>query len=203
MPNLPVRVVVLADFNAANLVALLNTHASAPLVAARTTSFDAFESDTAAPSGDMPEDEVAVVWTRPDTISAACATLTRGGVVPPNDALADVDAFVQRLERLRHRCHRIIVMTWTPPPVSAAFGSMAMAEHGGLNNAVMRMNLRLAERLVDLTGVVVLDAATWLTGSRTPAEAKLWYWPRSHSATTCFAAPPRRSSRPCAPGEET
>ena len=175
MPNRPVRVVVLADFNAANFAALLSAGDGMPLVEARAMSFDTFESDAPASNAGTSDDEVAIVWTRPDTTSAACAVLAQGGVASSSDALADVDAFAQRIDRLRHRCSRIIVMTWTPPRVSAAFGSMAMAENGGLSNVVMRMNLRLAERAAGLPGVVLLDGAAWTTGSRTPAEAKLWY----------------------------
>jgi FkbH-like protein len=89
--------------------------------------------------------------------------------------MSDVDEFVARIERLRDRCSRVVVMTWGVPRLSAAFGALAMKEGVGLANVVMRMNLRLAERVDDLPGVVLLDASAWMDAEPTPEEAKLWY----------------------------
>jgi FkbH-like protein len=168
------RAVVLADFNAANFAAYLTQEKAEPQMVATAGSMGDLGADH-LPALDAGPVDVAILWTRPDAVSAAFAGLTQRGVVDVSDVTADVDDFVERLQRLRERFTRIIVMTWVAPHLNSAFGSLAMKERVGASNVLMRMNLRLAERLETMPGVVLLDATAWMGGERTPEEAKLWY----------------------------
>jgi FkbH-like protein len=162
------RALILADFNAANFAAHLTGDAAEPTIAV-----------TVGPIGDVEaapgQHDVAIVWMRAQAVSPAFARLVDQGVAELPEVMSDVDEFVARIERLRDRCSRVVVMTWGVPRLSAAFGALAMKEGVGLANVVMRMNLRLAERVDDLPGVVLLDASAWMDAEPTPEEAKLWY----------------------------
>jgi FkbH-like protein len=163
-----VRALVLADFNAANFAAHLAGDTGEPQVAVTVGAIGDL-------GGDPDQHDVAIVWMRAQAMSPAFAALVDRGVVVLSDVMRDVDAFVARIERLRDRCSRVVVMTGGVPRLSAAFGALAMKEGVGLANVVMRMNLRLAERVDDLPGVVLLDASAWMDAEPTPEEAKLWY----------------------------
>src|ERR1700683_2936555 len=148
-----VRVLVLADFNAANFAAHL-THDTTepPVVATAGTLGDvgadpSVSGESADRAGSDAGHDVAIVWTRPEAISTALAGLVDHGVAVLADVMRDVDEFVARLARLRGQYARVVVMTWRVPRVSGAFGAIAMKEGMGLANVVMRMNLRLAERV--------------------------------------------------------
>jgi hypothetical protein len=160
---------VLADFNAANFAARLTRDTAAPRLVARAHAWDLRAQ---APTGD---DAVTIVWTRPEAISPAFRRLCDEGTSDIRAILEDVDCFADQVDALRGRSARLVVCTWAVPPLVQAFSGHAMRNGIGLANAVLRMNLRLAERLDDGPDVTLLDAATWIGPVRTPEEAKLWY----------------------------
>ncbi len=168
----PIGVRILADFNAANLAAYLTQDLSAPRVTATSAPMGVLtpEQMSAAPVAD-----IAVVWTRPEAVSGAYAELLHLGLTDLPAVLEDVDAFADRVRVAAGRFGRVILATWLPPRLSVAFPSVAMKENLGAANVLARMNLRLAERVQSLPGVILLDASRWMDPERTPEEAKLWY----------------------------
>lgn len=173
MSNEAIRAVVIADFNAANFAAYLTNSDAEPAV--RATAATHGGSGWRDALQDAAGQQLAVVWTSPGAISPAFAELVERGAAPIAAILDDVDEFAERLEKLAGRIPQVLVMTWTVPRFAAAFGSLAMREGAGLTNVVMRMNLRLAERLEGIRGALLIDASTWIGRQRTPEEAKLWY----------------------------
>ncbi len=108
-------------------------------------------------------------------MSPAFSHLVDGRPAELSDVFADVDRFAAHLAELATRSARLIVMTWIVPRLSHAFSALAMRQGVGLRNVVMRMNLRLAERVDEMPGVVLIDASGWIAEDRSPEEAKLWY----------------------------
>ncbi|MCC7124229.1 MAG: HAD-IIIC family phosphatase [Acidobacteria bacterium] len=168
MRSTPLRAVVIADFTAANLAACLTHDEATPLVDAVAISY-------ASLGAELPSGDVAVVWTRPETVSAAFASHLRSGDGDTTAMLRDVDGFIELLSRLRPRFAHLLVVSWLPPRLSELWPSLAMQHDIGISTLVMRMNLRLAEGLMAVPGAVLLDAARWRSVDRTAEEAKLWY----------------------------
>lgn len=169
------RALILADFNSANLAAYLTHDTEHPRVEV-----------CAAPLGDIgpaihsvgetsDRYDVGIVWTRPEGVSPSLARLANTGDVALTEVLADVDEFAATLARLCERCARVIVVSWQPPRLGRAFSAVAMKGGTGLSNVVMRMNLRLAERIDRMEGVTCLDSATWMQSPDGPLDSRLWY----------------------------
>jgi FkbH-like protein len=168
---------VIADFNAANLAAYLTHDPTLPRMVVDAVPFgvDGSQALDATGGPDAPRCELAVVWTRPEAVSASLARLAERGEPGLPAILDEVNAFADFVGRLRSRCAHVMVATWQPPRIGRAFGGLSMREGVGLTNAVMRMNLRLAERIDTLPGVTLLDSTAWTAGEHTETDAKLWY----------------------------
>ncbi|MCC7009040.1 MAG: HAD-IIIC family phosphatase [Acidobacteria bacterium] len=175
--------VVLADFNAANLASLLTRDAGSPVIDARSAGPSAAAWTEAQ---DEAHADVAVVWTRPERVSPAYDALLTRGDGRLTDILHDVDAFGGELKRLRDRSGRLIVMSWSLPPLGRAFGALALSPRGGAAHALLHMNLRLSELVAALPGVVLLDSSRWMPAERRPDEAKLWYAAKIPFGTDVF-----------------
>lgn len=169
----PLRVAIVADFTAANLAAYLTHDERAPKVVAHAERFTGTFASNDATQADGPD--ATVVWTRAEAISPAYATALAAGTARVDEVLADVDRFAEDIGRLAARGGRVIVMNWSAPRLATAIGSIALREGVGLLNVLLRMNLRLAERLDAVPGVVVLDTSAWVGSTRSAEEAKLWY----------------------------
>jgi FkbH-like protein len=178
--------VVVADFNAANFAACLAQEQPAPSLSAALIPYERLAAGAGVPGGD-----IAVVWTRPEAVSAAYAAWVSRGSGRVDDVLIEVDHFASRVGSLRDRFAHLIVIGWMPPALNEAFASLAMRDGCGLSNLTMRMNLRLAECLGSIPGALLLDAGGWRHVERSPEEAKLWYAAKVPYRTEVF----RRAAR--------
>lgn len=120
--------------------------------------------------------DFVVVWTRPEAVCSAFKRLLDGHAVATESILAEVDQYANLLATLRERTQFVLVPTWTLVPPRRHFALMAMQDGVGIDNTLMRMNLRLAEQLDQLPGLYILNAQDWLTGAGKGAfHPKLWY----------------------------
>ena len=117
----------------------------------------------------------AVVWTRPERVSASFAERLRGATVSDEAILAEVDAFAAMLGEAAAAVRFVIVPTWTLPPHRRGLGMLDLRP-GGLSATLARMNLRLSDALAKASNVAILDAARWVgAAGRDAYSAKLWY----------------------------
>jgi FkbH-like protein len=120
--------------------------------------------------------DFVVVWTRPETVSSAFKNLLDGHVVAVESILAEVDHYASLVAGLRDRTQFVLVPSWVLAPPRRCFAPMAMQDRVGIDNILMRMNLRLTEQLANIPGLYVLNAQDWMaTAGKAAFNPKLWY----------------------------
>jgi FkbH-like protein len=112
--------------------------------------------------------DAAFVWTRPERVSPAFAELTAFKPFRLEEALEDVDRFADALLAAAERLP-VFVASWVLPPWRRGLQATALRHESGVSNVLMRLNLRLAERVEGQRNVVLLDAAWWLATCEAPA----------------------------------
>src|SRR5262249_54976199 len=93
-----------------------------------------------------------------------------------DDILAEVDSFAEIIRRVSDSVPTIIVPSWTAANAGRGWGTLDLSSESGISATLMRMNLRLCERLREDRRVVLLDAQRWLTGGRAGSYSpRMWY----------------------------
>jgi FkbH-like protein len=119
--------------------------------------------------------DFALTWTRPETAVPAFARLLANEAVTDEELRADVDAFVQLLQRGAAGWRALFVPTWTQPPAQRGLG-LIDGRPGGAAWALATMNLRLMERLATVANAFVLDAQRWaVAGGRGGQNPRAWF----------------------------
>ncbi len=169
---------VISDFNADNLAALLSNDPELPMVEARSAPYgqvyQALMGEDPAMWGGDPD--FAVVWTRPEGVVRSFAAALEYERVGVEQALQEVDQYADLLLGIKERVSYAFIPTWTLPGYHRGYGLLNMKEGLGLANLLMRMNLRLAERLEPAGNLYLLDARPWIEAAgRQAYPPKLWY----------------------------
>lgn len=180
---------VISDFNADNLAALLNNAPEPPGVEVRTAPFgqvyQALMGEDPALWGGDPD--FAVIWTRPEGVVPSFAAALEYERVGLEQALQEVDQYAELLLGIKERVKYAFIPTWTLPGYHRGYGLLNMKEGLGLANLLMRMNLRLAERLEPAGNLYLLDAQPWIeTAGRQAYSPKLWYMGKIGFSTEVF-----------------
>ncbi len=170
------RAVLLADFNTAALAAALGADTSAPRLEAVSGPFGQTVAALETRELDCwkaPAD-VAVVWTRPESVNGAFAAALDGHPPDLPAMLEEVDAFAGRLAAARDRAGIVLAVAWALRPDDRAHGIHALRHGVGLGNLLLHMNLRLCEAC-QRRDVHVLDAQAWLRAAGDRAfSARMW-----------------------------
>jgi FkbH-like protein len=120
--------------------------------------------------------DVAVVWTRPQSVISAFNSLLRYEQVPLQKVLQQVDEYCSLLVNMSDWVKYAFVPTWVLPSYRSVFGVLDMKTGIGLTNTVMRMNLRLGENLEKTSNIYVLNTHRWTERAGIQAfSPKLWY----------------------------
>jgi FkbH-like protein len=177
MAKPPLTCVLVSDFNLQNLSGLAANDPELPGLNPTLASPGPVPAllDEAAPHWRSPAD-VAVIWTRPQSISPAFNALLKYEPISISQVLREVDDYCSLLIPLSARVSHAFIPTWVLPSDRSAFGLLDMKTDVGLTNTLMRMNLRLVENLEKATHIHVLNAQRWI--ERAGADAfnpKLWY----------------------------
>lgn len=173
----PRPVLLLSDFTIDNLAALLESDAAQPALACRVAPFGQAAQALADEKAECwrGEPSYALVWTRPEAVSPAFAALLRGEKAPLPRILREVDEFCALLLSASKRTKALLVPTWVVPP-AAAGGLGDLSPKGGISHALLRMNLRLCEKLAAGGSVFPLNAQRWVEAAGPSAfSEKLWY----------------------------
>lgn len=167
---------VISDFNANNFCAYLENDKEAPALEPIEAPFGLVQpilSDAAHPIWQTRSD-FAVVWTQPEKTVPSFQRVLEGEVVPAEALLAEVDAFCSLLLAAAARVGTLFVPAWVHDPADRGHG---MADwKRGIQLALTRLNLRLAEGLSAPPNAFVLDAQRWVAHAGIAAfNPKLWY----------------------------
>ncbi len=180
MNDLPVvHGLLISDFNAQNLVGLLDNSSEPPRFAFRHAPFGQVMQALTDPALDcwQPEPEVLIVWTRPQSVLPGFQRLLENARPGAEGLSAQVDAFSEAVRAASTRARWVLVMTWTLPTYERGLGLIDWKSEQGLARQLASANLRLVENLQVLPNVYVLDAARWtaLAGAEHAHNPKLWY----------------------------
>jgi FkbH-like protein len=170
--------VLVSDFNLQNLAGYAANDPEFPILKPVTTPFG--QAVSTLLHRDLPcwqnMPDVAVVWTRPQSVISAFNSLLRYEQVPLQTVLQQVDEYSSLLADMGDRVKYVFVPSWVLPSYRGVFGVLDMKTEIGLTNTVMRMNLRLAENLDKFSNIYVLNTQKWIErAGRHAFSPKLWY----------------------------
>ena len=172
------RGILISDFNADNLAALLNQPEEPPALQVTPAPFGQVYQLLA--DGEHPlwagAPGFALVWTRPEGVIRAFQSALDYEQPPLSAILEEVDAYAALLREAAARVKALLVPTWSLPPFQRGYGLLDMRPGLGLAHLLMEMNLRLAQRLEPAGNAYLLDAQRWIEAAgwrSTPP--KLWY----------------------------
>ncbi len=185
---------LISDFNIENLASYLKKDATGPLVDSVRVSYgEVFQTLLNKDAPDWSDHaDFVVVWTRPEGVLATFRDLLN--CLPVSDGKLDreVDAFSAALIDASMRAKALFVPTWVIPPFHQTHGLLDLASNGGLAKALMRINLKLVERLADLPSIYPLWADKWFQlAGRIAFNHRLWYLGKVPFSNEVFKAAAR------------
>ena len=172
----PAKFVLISDFNVRNLAPLLARAGNIdPIVAPYGQVMQILLSRT---DGTWLKDaEGAIVWTSPSSI-AGYQHARQNQNWDLEEVLTEVDQFAHDLGAIPSHIRHIFVAGWSPLHRSESRrGLLDMDPTYGLAALLMRMNLRLCERVRDDARIHVFDSMRWIstTGAARACDTRLWY----------------------------
>lgn len=185
------RCLLLSDFNVqplANQLAAVDGHAMPDV---DVGGFGQVAQALANPDDPAwrPQPDCTLAWTRPQAMAPAFAALLTGEACDNAALMRDVDAYAALLAAASHRTGLLLVPTWVAPDAGRGAGPLDWRDGHGIQLALARMNLRLAERLQDRPNVHLLDASRWMMAAGAQAwSPRLWFMAKVPWAPAVFAA---------------
>lgn len=172
-----VRCLLISGFNVQKLAGYLSNDADSPVVEAEVAPYGqlaATLTDREAACWRRSPD-VAVVWTRPQSVIPGFEILGHHEASATADSFAGVGAFAALLKKASERVGTLLVPTWSRD-ADRDLGMLDWRSGVGRAHGLARMNIRLAEECADQSNIFVLDAERWMRiGGRDAFDAKLWY----------------------------
>jgi len=170
--------VLVSDFNLQNFAGYLANDPEFPNLKVITAPFG--QPVSTLLHKDLPcwqnTPDVAVIWTRPQSVISGFNALLRYEQVPLQKVLQQVDEYSSMLVSMSEWVKCAFVPSWVLPSYRSVFGLLDMKTEIGLTNTVMRMNLRLAEHLEKASNIYVLNTHKWIEQAGIHAfSPKLWY----------------------------
>jgi FkbH-like protein len=181
-------VLILSDFNASNFAAYLANSTERPLVDARVGQM-AHGAGLVLLHDSVVEvrDRDVIIWTEPHRVSEGFSALIAGEDANPVSILAEVDEFAAAIASLARKARGVLVPSWVMPHGDRGFGLLALRNGSGPVSMLMRMNLRLADRLSECDNAYLLDAQRWMqAGGRQAFDARLWHMGKIPFANAVF-----------------
>ncbi len=176
-----------ADFNTQNLAVLLRKSPLAS-IACEEAPFgqlarllldggDAFWTEAS---------DAVVIWSQPQLAAPSFQRILLFEELPVEELLREVDHFCALIKKIPATVRTIFLPSWTIPHGDRGLGPMNLTNQSGAANALMRMNLRLADQFAADKRVVLLDTNQWLRGAGAD-NPKLWYMAKTPFANAVFA----------------
>jgi len=183
-------VLLLSDFNLANLAGYLDNGPDLPATASRLAPFgqvlSILQDDDHEAWRKRPD--VAVVWTRPEGVVASFRSVVGFESPSPGRLLSEVDEYAEALRRASGRVSAMLVPTWELPGWRRGLGIGDLGS-SGIGGVLVEMNLRLLQRLRGTPGIFALSMAAWTEAAGPAAfNPKLWYMSKTPFAGSVFKA---------------
>jgi FkbH-like protein len=169
---------IITDFNSDNFVRITERHCAGLDASVTAPPFGSVMQTLLQPSlefWERPHDAI-VLWTFPGSVIPRFNDVVNFKEWTADALDRDVDAFADAVLSLKDRVGTVFLPSWVAPAVGAQRPSIEMNSRIGAAAALLRMNLRLVERLAGDPGVVMFDTGRWLrqVGANAFSD-KLWY----------------------------
>jgi FkbH-like protein len=172
----PVHCLIISDYNLLNLASYLN--AAGDGTRARTAPLGQVVPTLLTTTGapwDEPTDAV-VVWTQPQTVIPSFQKVLSYEQVSAEELLGQVDDYCSLFANIPANVSSVLVPSWVTPPSHRGWGLLDRCPGVGVQHALDRLNLRLAENLSRTEKIFVLDSSRWLrVAGRKGFNPTLWY----------------------------
>jgi FkbH-like protein len=178
---------LMADFNIQNLAVLLQKQAGGRAVkcAPFGQTWSLLLDSTAEFWAE--QHEAMVVWSAPEQAVPSFRRVLAFQEYSVDDLLAEVDAFVTLLQGIPDSVRTIIVPSWVMSPSERGWGPLDLTNGVGMANALMRMNLKLADASSQNRRLFVVDAQRWVVAVGAGAYSpKMWYLSKTPFHPTVF-----------------
>ncbi len=158
------RCLLIADSTIDQLATRLASPKDRPSIQCEMAPFDQVHQVLMNPGMDCwkSDPNLAVIWTRPERAVPSFSDVLDLITVPLETLLAEVDQFCDLVLGAAQRLEAVFVPTWVQPVGSRNFGVLGFSSEQGISLKLLQMNVRLAERLADVSNVFVLDAEQWI-----------------------------------------
>ncbi len=193
MNERPLGCALVSDFNLNNFAGLVGNDEASPQIKPISAPYGQTLPTLLNPDASCWRDsaDLAVIWTRPQSVVPAFGDLLMYEKVPLETILGQVDDYAAVLTEAAARVKFMFVPAWVPPP-RQVFGLLEMKTGLGLANTVTRMNLRLAEHLEATSNVHLLNTRRWVEQAGARAfNPKLWYMAKVEFGNEVFRAAAR------------
>jgi FkbH-like protein len=176
--GLKISIGVIADFTANNFVRLVEKQSSPLSASVNVAPFGQAIPTLLQSSSEFwnRSYDLVVLWTFPGSVVPRFNNVMNFEDWSPDDLDHDVDDFVDLVCRLNDRVPNVFLPSWVAPAVGGHRPSIEMKSRTGTSAALLRMNLRLVERLEKRPGIVLFDSERWLRhGGPNGFNDKMWY----------------------------
>jgi len=172
------KCLLISDFNIDNFSSYLNNDDELPMVKAGVAPFGQVTRVLMQKDAEYwrSNPDFAMIWTRPESVIESFNDIITYKNVSIDTILEEVDEYSSLLLDICSRVRFLLIPTWTFPSYHRGFGMLDMKTGVGIENTLMRMNLRLSERLDKSPNVYLLNTKKWIevTGKKA-FNPKLWY----------------------------
>ena len=171
-------VVLISDFNIEPFANYLSNHTGIPPISTSLAPFGQVVQTLIEAGNEIWSDhrDAVIVWTRPESVIDSFTKLLDFQQVPIEETLAEVDDFATAIAGICKKAKIILVPSWVIPDYLHGYGMLDMTKNLGFANTLMRMNLRLVEKLDKTRNVFVLNTDCWIRKADGEAfNPKLWY----------------------------
>ena len=169
--------ILLSDFNVDGLMGFLNNDQSHPQTNSIAVSM-AQVAPTLIQKDLSPWDknyDFALIWTQPQSVISHFNETLMLQTVSMSAILEEVDSYADLLLSLRDKVKSIFVPAWVFPSYNRGLGILDLAPNG-VAYTLMKMNLRLAEKLSDQSNIYLLNTQRWIELiGKNAFSPKLWY----------------------------
>lgn len=180
---------LLADFNAHNLAVLLEKNSPSPGAACAQAPYGQTIQILMDPRHEFWRGayDALVVWTLPQLVSLEFQRVLMGEEFSNERLLTEVDSFCSVIRGIPNSVRTIVIPSWVTSASERGLGPLSLRNGIGLSNALMRMTLRLSERLDYDQRVILLDSHPWLDAAGSNAYSpRLWYMSKTPFQAAVF-----------------
>lgn len=172
------RILLISDFNAENLGAMLTNSNDTPSLDAITPDFGKGLEILFVKNHAVWEEkpEYGFVWTRAESALKSFQNLIDGETVSEADLIAEVEEYADQILAAAEHVRALFVATWTVPYFRRGLGMLDMRPGVGHTYLLMKMNLALADKLANSDKIFLLNAERWMAKAGEKGySAKHWY----------------------------